>query len=327
MGCFRLDTEDRRDYPLDAKQVHYLVERGYVDYQQIGIHKSEIDDRDKGDGILLLITVVQILWFSFNLNGRAWFGNSLTPLELTAIASVLPMLVTFWLWRQKPLGVGFTITLKPTVSIGEMREAHERHVKELGIPSREKCAMPLDCAGRELFPWNRYRTREQGTLGTRKVKIPDDNFPSLPKCAITLCMVFQGLYAGIHVWGWDLFFPTDLERTLWRYGSLILAGCLGGFWLNHFFTYFCRERLFAARRRSPGRSAQTELGKKTEDPENGLDTSTSSQVIGLLPILALAICYVVVRMFIIVESFASLRMLPEDAFKLIRLNDILPSFT
>lgn len=49
MGGFMLTAPDYPPFPIDAAQVLYLVKKGYLDLPQIT--KSEIEDRDKSDGL------------------------------------------------------------------------------------------------------------------------------------------------------------------------------------------------------------------------------------------------------------------------------------
>jgi hypothetical protein len=49
MGGFILQTPGWKPFPLDAKQLHYMVSKGYLKYPQID--KEAIDDKDKADGV------------------------------------------------------------------------------------------------------------------------------------------------------------------------------------------------------------------------------------------------------------------------------------
>ena len=64
MGGFILHTPDFVQFPLNAKQLHYMVTRGYLDLPRIT--KEEIDDKNKLDVILRTITLAQTLWFVVN---------------------------------------------------------------------------------------------------------------------------------------------------------------------------------------------------------------------------------------------------------------------
>lgn len=49
MGGIIFQPNGWKSFPINAAQLHYLVEKKYVDYPQIA--KSEIDDKDKSDGL------------------------------------------------------------------------------------------------------------------------------------------------------------------------------------------------------------------------------------------------------------------------------------
>ena len=66
MGGFVLHARDWVPFPLNAEQVHYLVTHGYIPYSAVGLDKRVIDGKNKGDGIVRVIAVCQILWFSLN---------------------------------------------------------------------------------------------------------------------------------------------------------------------------------------------------------------------------------------------------------------------
>lgn len=71
MGGFVLHASDWVEFPLDAKQLHYLVTHGFVSYSEdIRLPKHIIADKNKADGLIRLITVCQILWFCVNCFGR-----------------------------------------------------------------------------------------------------------------------------------------------------------------------------------------------------------------------------------------------------------------
>ena len=54
MGGFVLDAEGlEQPIPLDAEQVFYLIEHGYIEYPNVS--KRDLDDRDKSDGLSRLV--------------------------------------------------------------------------------------------------------------------------------------------------------------------------------------------------------------------------------------------------------------------------------
>jgi hypothetical protein len=49
MGGFKLQTPDFPLIPIDARQLYYLVKKGYLEYPLMS--KESIDDRNKADGL------------------------------------------------------------------------------------------------------------------------------------------------------------------------------------------------------------------------------------------------------------------------------------
>jgi hypothetical protein len=103
MGGFVLRPPDWADFPLDARQVHYLVTEGYVPYTDAGVDMDVIMDKNKGDGTVRFIAVFQILWFSINCIGRVIQGLAIATLELTTLGFIVCTLGTYCLWAHKPL--------------------------------------------------------------------------------------------------------------------------------------------------------------------------------------------------------------------------------
>jgi hypothetical protein len=55
MGGFVLQTRDWVPFPIDAKQLHYLVTEKYIEFP--GITRAEIADKNKVDGLFRILTV------------------------------------------------------------------------------------------------------------------------------------------------------------------------------------------------------------------------------------------------------------------------------
>ena len=72
MGGFVLHARDWVPFPLDAKQVHYLVVRDIYHTLQWDWTSQLSMIRTEGDGVVRFITICQILWFSLNCIGRMY---------------------------------------------------------------------------------------------------------------------------------------------------------------------------------------------------------------------------------------------------------------
>ena len=49
MGGILLHTPGFPEFPVDAEQLHYLIDKKYIDYPDIS--KEDIDDKNKADGL------------------------------------------------------------------------------------------------------------------------------------------------------------------------------------------------------------------------------------------------------------------------------------
>jgi hypothetical protein len=229
MGGFILDIEGYENFPLNAKQVHYLVKKGYVNYEEVGLSKEAITDKNKGEALVRLITVVQILWFTLNTLGRAIQRLAITTLELTTLGFIMCALGTYCLWAHKPLDVRSHIYLKPGITMANILEEHWRESPE--SVQEHFFHTPLDFVGRDDWPWTKYFEYWMGILRkmhlrwllrncTRTQKIPDDNFPPIPNWAMPLLFLFHACYGAITMAGWDFHFPSRAERILWHVATL-----------------------------------------------------------------------------------------------------------
>lgn len=71
MGGFSLKVPDFVEFPLNAKQVHYLVTHNYIPYSAVALPKHVLDEKNKGDGVVRFITLCEITWFLLRCLDRA----------------------------------------------------------------------------------------------------------------------------------------------------------------------------------------------------------------------------------------------------------------
>jgi len=189
MGGFVLHPSDWDvGFPLNAKQLHYLVTHGYVSYEDVRLPKDIIADKNKADGVVRFITLCQILWFSVNCFGRLAQKLTITTMELSVLSYIMCTVGTSLLWVFKPMDVGSAIVLVPNTPLRDILTKAGDIAKE---PYR---CTPLDFVGRDLSSWFLHWTywmnvvRQMRVLFTVKrgpiEKIPDDNFPPLSRRAM-----------------------------------------------------------------------------------------------------------------------------------------------
>ena len=114
-------------------------------------------------------------------------------------------------------------------------------------------------------------------------------------------------YAAFHLIGWDFWFPTRIERNLWRASSLIATVTTIFFWL--FETIAARQRF--------GRWDKYLIALKQQKAKS----VQWWEVALLFPVV---VAYVAARAYMIVEVLVSLRRLPLGAYKTVQVSQNLP---
>jgi hypothetical protein len=351
MGGFVLRPPDWVEFPLTAKQVHFLVTEGYIPYSAVGLEQSVIEDKNKGDGVVRFITVCQMLWFSVNCLGRLIQHLAITTMELTTLGFIVCTLGTYFLWARKPMDIGSAIVLEPNTTLREILIKAGDKAKE---PYR--CS-PLDFVGRELSPWALYWIYWVNILGKfngvfinkqRPIqKVRDDNFLPLSPMAMAVLFVSQIAFAGVHVCAWNIHFPTSIERLLWRISSLTILGSILVYWLVDRFVWCLLPILkeYIARRRRGGlvhlekdpernialrypaqKSILQSVANKIKNNSTGNDHAMNIPLKAILPLTTLGALYCTSRAYILLEDLLSLRELPMTAYETVTWSGFLPHF-
>lgn len=114
------------------------------------------------------------------------------------------------------------------------------------------------------------------------------------------------LYGGMHLAAWNSFFPTPVERLLWRLSALCIASS-GILWIF----------INLSAQSSPAIKA---YWKRVE--------SLRADIYSLVGLGSLAtlcgLAYVFARLFLAVESLISLRLLPQGAFDTMQWSQVVP---
>lgn len=101
MGGFVLHGPGIADpFPIDNRQLLFLVKYGYLKYPQIS--SENIKDRNKSDRFARCIALFQAAWMVVNCIVRVAQGLVITTLELTTLSFILIFLMTSLCWYHKP---------------------------------------------------------------------------------------------------------------------------------------------------------------------------------------------------------------------------------
>jgi hypothetical protein len=115
MGGLHLRCPGPSLFPINSRQLHYLSIRGYAAYPSI--KENQIRDRNKVNGTLRLITLIQTLFFMTSLLLRAVQKLAITALELSTAAFVVLSILTTVLWFRKPADVEHCEFIEANVSV------------------------------------------------------------------------------------------------------------------------------------------------------------------------------------------------------------------
>ena len=335
-------------FPLNAKQVHYLVIKDYIPYSAVHLDKQTIADRNKVDGIVRTITVCQILWFVIGCVARAMQHLAVTILELTTLGFIVCTIGTYYFWFHKPTDIGEAIVLKPDATIQEIL------IEAGGCAEEPYRRTPLDFVGREKNSWVLYWSfwfnilRKLGIrFATKKRpinKIPDDEFHSLSTASLCILFMSQTSYAAVHLSGWNYTFPTHSEAVYWHIATLNTIISIVIYWIADIYCFSVLPLL----RKKPSLLPTSEKETKSEGQSHPLVTSIVAKLQNaanvlrnnsagrdptlyvplkaLIPVTLSAATYCLARGYIIIESFISLRGLPPSAYESVSWSEFLPHF-
>jgi len=193
MGGFALKTPSGDRFRPSVQHFLALLKSDYI--EDLEITKEDIEDKANASAIIKLLAVLQILWFTTTVVGRATQHLPITTLELFTCAIVFCSVLNYACWWYKPYNVERPFCLKTTAGIDELQEATKK-------------------------PWY----YEHDTPGKR-LSLRDGNMNLITnwrgRCIMwTLGVVVALSFGPWHLLGWNFYFNTEAERFLWRLSSL-----------------------------------------------------------------------------------------------------------
>lgn len=320
MGGFVLQPPDSAAFPINSKQLHWLIKRRYVDYPTMTA--KEVWDKSKADGFQKSLTCLQTGWFIIQILGRVIQHLPITTLEITTLSFVLCTLVMFFQWANKPLDVESPTILESNKSIAQI-------LLDAGDAANQPYRQtPLDFIDNqspswltEVQPHLRFRTGPK----TRPLpRFTNDRFPVIGAGPDAVFLFFFTMaYCGLHFVAWNFEFPTPLERKLWRSASITIGACAFIFWVCE--TYQDGHRL--------GRWERWYAKLFHNDKNGRINTMEKErrnrrfipvwEVIVMTPV---TLVYTVARTYIVIEVFLSQRSLPIGAFDTVQWSEFVPHF-
>ncbi|OCL11188.1 hypothetical protein AOQ84DRAFT_424782 [Glonium stellatum] len=255
------------------------------------VRREDINDRSKTNHLARFIVSIQALWMIISVCGRAANHLSVTPLELHTCLHTFCALATYFMWWNKP--VDLQVPTEITVD-GELLDelGTKRHgtARSGGSNSKEPQQTPpglVQAKNRFTFYLTMMKNAYHTLHEARTLISPEG----------IVITVVGFIYGAVHLAVWNTQFPSYLESRLWRIASGITAISWGCFVLSMWI------------------------------PIKNLDKGAGKDFFITLCVTVLgtvAIPYVIVRLFLLVESFAAMRLLPPDAYTVSRLSALWP---
>ena len=247
MGGLNLEQDQNgTSSRISPKQLWTSLQTGGIPWSDISIDDKSIDDRSKADWVVKLLALAQNLWFSAQIIGRAVQGLSVTTLEMFTLGIVYCAFVTYLALWKKPFDIRVPITIRTSAA-----------------------------------NFARTANFERASYGE------DDIVYTVGGAWFWAAIIFLAVsFDSIHVAAWSFYFPTPIERLLWRVSSVVSTAV-------------------------PILSVFPVAAKNSD-----LDW-----IWALLSIL-----YFLCRLYMFVEMFASLRTVPASVYQTPQWSQYFPSF-
>jgi hypothetical protein len=335
-----------KEFPINAKQIHYLWTEGYID-DFPAITRREIQDKNKVDGVLRIFTAFQIVWFVVNMAGRRAQNLTITCGELTTAAFIVCSFGTVLCWRHKPADVITTVLIEANTTIAEIL------CNAGDLAAAPYSRTPLDFVSRKEWSWSIYWSnwinilRNLGIVfgpQTRPVNRFENTYSlELPGNTVWIFFGVTAVYSGIFVAGWNYSFPTHTELILWRAAAGTMCTCVVAYWaITEFgFTWwpFLESKFHSKRANYTNdieKSAQASSGwlkSKLKYTAACVRNNTVHQdpqfdvpLKAILPIYVIGFFYCHARTYLFVADIIQLRSLPASAYDTVDWSNFFPHF-
>ena len=350
MGGFLLQSDEERDFPLDAKQLHYLVSKGYLPIPDLD--RREVEERNKVDILLRIITLCQVLWFLINVIGRWAQHLVVTTAELTTVSFILCSFGTTFFWWHKPADAKIGKVIEQKVSIADIFRKENR-----GVYTDDGWKLtPLDFINRNEWWWPRLWAYWVNILGSMRLtfgsntrpidRIADSVQKELGRQPMLITYVSGACYISVFFLAWNSSFPTHVERILWRVACLLMMGALLSLTIGGYIWSIPAMKLLVEGSSSlksiqpskvEGDSTSTKwtrsknMIKKIDSwfeciRNNSVDKDPQlrTPLKLLLPMTLTGFLYCCARLYIIVADIIELRSLPASAYATVDWIKVLP---
>ncbi len=358
MGGFILQTTDGIPFPLNAKQLHHLVVEGYISdgllETEVMLDKKLIEDKNKTDLVVRSITVIQILWFVVNFVGRAVQHLTITTMELTTIGFIATTIAVSFFWAHKPADVSTAHIIKLDVPEAAIlsKAGHNASRKWFRTPLDFVNDKPSHYSIVWVYHVNILQRLHLSPVRRQRpiTRIQDDElspcFDRSLRCNL-ITLAFASICFAVNVSGWHFWFPSVIERQLWRSSSiaLIAATGVGAAFEFYYLYHYLREEHGIFRQvkqsQSPAIISRSHcrvqwgiLNEWIERCKNvavrlrnitpDQDPAFTGEYKLLIPSIFCTAIYVSARAYLLLEDVISLRALPPNTYDTVNWWQYLP---
>jgi hypothetical protein len=291
---------------LSAVDVEDHVKRGMLKLEE-AISQEEIMDKGKADWLVKCMLGFQVLWLSTQCVARVIQHLPITPLEISTLAYVPFVLPALWFWWDKPYNIDV-----PTLIDGQPRLR--------GAPLLTAYLAKQDIPGFQPSPYRPFALAREclTVIESGCMHAPDP----VRGAAISLLISLVG---GLHCAAWNFPFPTLVEQWAWRVSSVVIGALVPLAWFLSSLYWLLYRFLME----SSGRKASDErVYRHTYSHGKSLELEYSQySALALKAILTTVPCvYILARLCLLAEAFASLRALPEGCYQTIEWSHFVPHY-
>ncbi|KAE8409777.1 hypothetical protein BDV37DRAFT_277432 [Aspergillus pseudonomiae] len=206
---------------LNAPQL--LMARHYGIIERLpNITCQEIDDKNKGDSLIKVLAVVQIIWLIVQLILRFAYHKSASQLEIMTVAYAVCACVTYYMLIYQPQNANTPVCISARKLKYDIHQL--KAIVEVGplhfLPFLD---FQLPCIQYNSFPFVADPRKD-----LVKVNRQTQNYIYLGICVGAL------IFGVVHLFAWSFPFPTDAEKLIWRISSFLTAllpAALNAIWL------------------------------------------------------------------------------------------------
>ncbi|KAI4169926.1 MAG: hypothetical protein LQ343_005307 [Gyalolechia ehrenbergii] len=355
MGGFRLELRDGVSFPGNSRAIAWLVSQRLIKHRLF--KPLMIEDKNKVDILLRLITLLQISYFLVTVIARCAQGLFITTAELTTASFIACSILAAFFWWHKPCDVLRPEPIKIDMSMEDL-------YKLTNPESTYRWEMtPLDWISREEWWWSKVWWNYVNILRGMGFSFGSDTKPidrisdtyqgPLPrKEQYMLLVVTTGCFI-IFFLAWNHDFPTRIELVFWRavctvlmsmlYVGLVISECIQAYpeMQQRSASWKWRSGSPSTTRwgnipmpgclsvlNSPKAKAITDrIDKVLEKIRNNSpndDPSLRLPLKVILPMYFLGTVYWICRGYILIEDAIELRILPKSAYATVQWQNLWP---